>query len=111
METVQIQLAPTLLQRLQQEISPNKPIGQIIAEAVQMWLEKRQEEKSNDERVLQVLRHAGLIMTPERQRALAESIMSKLALKETPTLAQAEAALSKLKVPLSEEIIAMRGER
>jgi hypothetical protein len=37
--------------------------------------------------------------------------MSKLALKETPTLAQVEAALSKLKVPLSEEIIAMRGER
>jgi hypothetical protein len=111
METVQIQLPLPLVQKLQRETSSIEAIGQVIAEAIQMWLEKRLEEKANGERVSQILRQAGLIMAPERQRALAESIMSKLTLQETPTLAQVEAALSKLKVPLSDEIIAMRGER
>jgi len=46
METIQIQLPPALLQQLRQEVSSNEKLSQLIAEAIQMWLEKR--KKSTD---------------------------------------------------------------
>jgi len=63
------------------------------------------------EKILKTLRDAGLIMSSERQRAFAQAMIAALPPGPTPTRAQVEAALAKLKVPLSEEIIAMRGER
>ena len=50
-------------------------------------------------------------MASERQRNLAEIMMVALPMEEVPTRAQVEDSLATLKVPLSEEIIAMRGER
>jgi hypothetical protein len=41
-----------------------------------MWLEKRLRERSRRERVLQTLRQSGLVMTLEKQRALADAMMS-----------------------------------
>lgn len=111
METIQIQLPPSLVQRMQQEVSSDEALSQAVAEAIQMWLERRQEEKVKKEKVLQVLRQAGVVMAKERQRALTETMMSTLPLKEAPTRAQVEASLAKVKVPLSEEILAMRGKR
>ncbi len=109
METVQIQLSPTLVQQIQAAPS-SKTLSQIVAEAIQMWLERQREEENAQERVLHILRQAGVVMTSERQRTLAKAMMAPLPLEETPTRAQVEASLSKLQVPLSEEIIAMRGE-
>jgi len=111
METIQIQLPLALVQQIQQEMPSDEALSQVIADAIQMWLERRSEGKGEKRDALRTLRRAGLVMDSERQRALAEAMMAPLPLKEAPTRAQVEASLAKLKVPLSEEIIAMRGER
>ena len=111
METVQIQLPLALVQQIQQEIPSDKALSQVIAEAIQMWLERRREGEGERGDALRTLRQAGVVMNSERQRALAKAMMASLPLEEAPTRAQVEASLAKLKVPLSEEIIAMRGER
>lgn len=111
METVQIQLPLALVQQYSKKCLHNEALSQVVAEAIQMWLERRSEGKGERGDALQALRQAGLVMDSERQRALAEAMMAPLPLKEAPTRAQVEDSLAKLKVPLSEEIIAMRGER
>jgi len=108
METVQIQLPPSLVQQMQQEVASDEALSQVVAEAIQMWLEKRKVKKG---KVLQTLRQAGVVMNLENQRALAETMMSTLPPKKGVTRAQVEASLARLKVPLSEDIIAMRGVR
>jgi len=110
METNQIQLSPTLVQQIRQEIPSDEPLSQVVAEAVQMWLKKRREERSERDGILRTLRQAGVVMASERQRALAGTIMATLPVEQEPARVQVEAALAKLHVPLSAEIIAMRGE-
>jgi hypothetical protein len=82
METIQIQLPLALVQQIQREIPSNEALSQVIAEAVQMWLERRREGKSEREDALQILRQAGVVMGSERQRALAEAMMAPLPLAE-----------------------------
>ncbi len=60
--------------------------------------------------MLQALRASGLVMTLEKQRALADAMMSPLHLGGIPGRQDLEAVLARLKIPLSEEIIIMRGE-
>lgn len=111
METVQIQLPHSLVQQMQQEVASDEALSQVVAEAIRMWLERRRErEKGRKGKILQTLRQAGVVMDSGNQRALAEAIMSTLPLKKGVTRAQVEASLARLKVPLSEEIIAMRGD-
>ena len=111
MEAVQIQLPPLLVQRVKQEMPPDAVLSQVIIEAVQMWLERRRQQRQKNDQVLQALRQKGIVMTADEQRAMAESIMSTLSVKETPDRDQVRSSLSKFAVPLSAEIIAMRGER
>jgi Arc/MetJ-type ribon-helix-helix transcriptional regulator len=111
METIQIQLPDTLAERIRQEIPSDEALSQVVAEAIQMWLERRGEEQVEREQSLETLRRAGLVMASEKQRALAQAMMATLPLEEAPSRAAVEASLARLKVPLSTEIIAMRGER
>ena len=111
MEAVQVQLPPELMQRLRREIASEEMLSQIVAEAVHMWLEQRRTAKAQKNQGLDMLRHAGLAMDGARQRALADALMPPLCAEDTPSREQVEAALSQLKVPLSEEVIAMRGKR
>lgn len=111
METIQIQLPPVLMQRLQQEAPSDETLSQVIAEAIQIWLERQQEKKTAKEKALQKLRQAGVVMTAKRQHTLVESLLVPLSMDKPPTHTQVQASLAKLKVPLSEEIIIMRGER
>ena len=111
MEAVQVQLPSELVHRLRQEIASDEALNQVIVEAVQMWLDKRHTEKAQKERALRLLREAGLVMDETRQQALADAMMPTLRAAEALSREQVEAALSRLKVPLSEELIAMRGER
>jgi Arc/MetJ-type ribon-helix-helix transcriptional regulator len=92
MESVQVELPSDLLQQVRQEIRSDAALSEVVTEAIHMWLEKRLSERSRQERMLQTLRHAGLVMTLEKQQALADAMIGRL------------------KVPLSEEIIVMRGE-
>lgn len=39
MESIQVELPPTLLDRIRVEAS-NKSLNQVVAEAIQMWLER-----------------------------------------------------------------------
>jgi len=111
METIQIQLPNELAQRIRQEMPAHEALNRIVAEAMQFWLEKRREKKSDKEKALHALQQAGLIVSSERQRAMAEALLRTLSRRTTTTdLAGVRASLSKLKVPLSEEILAMRGE-
>src|SRR5882724_7240359 len=110
MEAVQVQLPPELIQRLRQEVASEEALSQVVAEAVQMWLERRRAEKVQQEVGLRLLRNAGLVMDGARQRALADALMPLLRAGEIPRREQVETALSRLKVPLSEEIVTMRGE-
>ncbi len=110
METVQIQLPTMLLKEIKQELPSEEALNQIFVEAIEIWLEthkKRGEEKAG----LQMLREAGLVMTAERQRAFADAIIDTIDSKDSPNLADIQASLAKLKVPISEEIVAMRRER
>jgi hypothetical protein len=111
MEVLQVELPPELVQRLRQEMAADDVLSQVIAEAVQMWLERRQAEQRQTERGLHVLRQAGLVMDEARQRALADAMRPTRSSEDEPSREQVEVALSRLKVPLSEEILAMRGER
>ncbi len=111
MEVVQVQLPSELLQRIRQEISSDEALSQVVEEAVQMWLDNRHTQKIQGEKGLHVLRKAGMVMDASRQRALAEAIMPPLDSETAPDRDQVETALSRLKVPLSEDIMAMRGER
>jgi len=111
MEAIHVQLPPTLVQQIHQEVSSDESLSQIVAEAIQVWLEKRREEKAKTWKILQTLRETGAVMASDRQRALAEAMMAPLSLKEAPSRAQVRASLANLEVPLSEEIIVMRGER
>ena len=110
MESVQVELPSDLLQRVRQEIPSDAALSQIVAEAIHLWLEKRLSEKSRRARVLDTLRESGLVMTLEKQQALADAMMSPLHLAEMPNREDLESVLARLKVPLSEEIIDMRGE-
>jgi hypothetical protein len=111
MEVVQVELPPELVQRLRQAMVTDDVLSQVVAEAVQMWLERRHAEKVQTERGLHVLRQAGLVMDGTRQRALADAMRPTRRPEDEPSREQVEVALSRLKVPLSEEILAMRGER
>jgi hypothetical protein len=110
LESVQVELPSDLLQQVRQEIPSDVTLSQAVAEAIQVWLEKRLSEKSRRARVLQTLRESGLVMTLEKQRALADAMMSPLHLGGKPGREDLEDVLAHLKVPLSEEIIIMRGE-
>ncbi|MCZ6676450.1 MAG: hypothetical protein O7E52_04290 [Candidatus Poribacteria bacterium] len=84
----------------------------VVAEAIQMWLEKQREKKTQKGKVLQMLRQTGMVIDSEKQRASAEAMIAALPSKdEMPSQTQVEASLAKLRLPLSEEIIAMRKER
>ena len=111
MEAVQVQLPPELMQRLRREIASEEMLSQVIAEAVHMWLEKRRTEKAQKDQSLAMLRDAGLAMDGARQRELADALIPPLRTEDMPSREQVEAILSRLQVPLSEEVIAMRGER
>lgn len=111
METVQVDLPSDLVARLRQEIASDEALSQIVAEAVQMWLQQRHTEKVEKEQGLHLLRQAGLAMDGARQRALADAIIPPLRAEDIPSREQVEAALARLKIPLSEDILAMRGER
>lgn len=111
METIEIQLPPTLMQRIRQEVSSDEALSQVVSEAIQRWLERGREEKTEKEKGLQTLRQAGVVMDSARQRAWTEATMATLPMEKPPTRAQVEASLARLSVPLSAEIIAMRGKR
>ncbi len=110
METFQVQLPLPLAQRIRQIARSHEALNRVVAEALQNWLAHEEEEKTDRETVLKTLRAAGLIMSSERQRAFAEGMIATLPSRVPPSRAQVETALAKFKVPLSEEIIAMRGE-
>ncbi len=111
METVQVQLPLPLAQKIRQIAYSSEALNRVVAEAIQQWLANRQESHAEREKVLKALRDAGLIMASERQRTLARAMITALPDRVIPARDQVEAALAKLRVPLSEEIIAMRGER
>jgi hypothetical protein len=81
MEAVQVQLPPELVQRLRQEVASEEALNQVVAEAVQMWLERRRAERVQQEVGLRLLRDAGLAMDGARQRALADAIMPPFVLR------------------------------
>ncbi|GEM_PF-1530958 len=110
METIQVQLPLPLAQKIRQIAYSNEALNKVVAEAIQQWLANRQEKQVERGKILKTLRDAGLIMSSERQRTFAQAMIAALPPRPTPKRAQVEGALAKLKVPLSEEIIAMRGK-
>lgn len=113
METIEVQLPAHLIRQVQQHIAPDEPIEQALAQAVQLWLDRQDQAvaPSEAEQALQFLRQSGLVMSAERQHALAQAIKSTLDATESLNRAELETVLAGLNPPLSEEIIAMRGER
>jgi len=111
METLHVQLPPTLAQRIRQALPTDEALNQFFAEAIKLRLEKLPEEKTDKEKTAPLLRKAGLVMPAEKQRIMAETMRAKLSASPKPSLAEVEAALANFKIPLSEEILAMRGER
>ncbi|MEK7727291.1 MAG: hypothetical protein AAB354_02695 [candidate division KSB1 bacterium] len=111
MEMLQVQLPPMLAQRIRQALPTDEALNQFFAEAIQLRLEKQPEEKTHKEETVRLLRKAGLVMSAEKQRIMAETMRAKLSISPKPSLAEVEASLANFKIPLSEEILAMRGER
>jgi hypothetical protein len=111
MASTQIDLPSTLVQKIQEKLTAPKSLNQVVAEAIEQWLEREGRAETEKDKALRVLGQAGLVMSPEAQRAMAETLLARLPPHPKPTLAEVEAALAKVRVPLSEEILAMRGER
>ena len=110
MEDVQVSLPSDLLQRLRREIPSDEALSQVVAEAVHMWLEQRREQTCERQQGLHTLRESGMVMDRAKQRDFADAMMPRYGAEGPPDREQVEMALSRLKVPLSEEIIAMRRE-
>ena len=111
-ETIHIQLPPALLQQVRQKAeSGETTTGQIFTEALQIWLERDKKRRNKENNALNMLRKSGIVMTRDQHHQMADKIISSLNISEIPDLKQARTALSKLRTPLSEEIIAMRGAR
>lgn len=111
METVQVQLPLLLAQQIRAIAFSNEALNRVFAEAIQQWLANQREKQADRKVIIKTLRDAGVIMSSERQRTFAQAMIAALPPRPTPSRAQVEAGLAGLKVPLSEEIIAMRGER
>ena len=111
MGVVQVHLPSELVERLRQEMASDDALSQVVTEAVQLWLAQRHTEKVQKAQGLHMLRQAGLAMESARQRALADALMPPMRAEDAPSREQVEAALARLQVPLSEDILAMRGER
>ena len=60
MEVVRGQLPSELVQRLRREVASEEALSQVVAEAIQMWLEQRRTAKTQPEQGLALLRRAGL---------------------------------------------------
>lgn len=107
MSTITVQLPEALAESLRQETLPP---NEAIIKALEEWLETRQQEQR--ERARQVLLEKGLIMSLDEQRAFVNAVRTQLSLdREPPSLEEVEKTLADLEPPLSEEIIAGRGER
>lgn len=107
MSTIEVRLPEPLAKRLQEEAVL---ADDAIVEALEAWLETRRQEQRK--RTRQVLLDRGLIMSPEEQRAFANTIRARLSLdREPPSLEEVEKTLADLEPPLSQEIITGRGER
>jgi hypothetical protein len=111
METVQIQLPSIVAQRIRQEIHSDKAMNDVVVEAIDLWLRQRQIRKSASEHTLASLRRAGLVMTSEKQRALTESMKSRISSRQSPSREEVEHSLADLESPLSAEIDSMLVER
>ena len=95
MSTVEVQLPEPLAKRLQKEAVL---VDDAIVEALEAWLEKRQEEQRK--RARQVLLEKGLIMSPDEQRTFINAVRTQLSLdREPPSLEEVERALANLPPP------------
>ena len=112
MEMVQVQLPAELVRQIQETVPSSKTLEQIFAEAIQMWLDRQQQQKARTEaeKALRFLRQAGLVMGEEKQHAFAQSLRTTLEVDERPDREEVEAAMANLNPPLSQEIITLRGE-
>ncbi len=63
METIQLEIPAALLQQIQQKASADKTLNQLIAEAIQLWLDKK--SKKSDDLWDWMEEHAGTIEAPE----------------------------------------------
>ncbi len=63
METIQLEIPAPLLQQIQQEASANKTLDQVIAEAIQFWLDRK--KKRNADLWDWMEENAGTIEAPE----------------------------------------------
>jgi len=107
MNTITVRLPEALAESLRREALPP---DEVIIKALGEWLEKRQKEQRK--RAQQVLLEKGLIMSSGEQQTFANAVRTRLSLdREPPSLEEVEKALANLEPPLSEEIIAGRGER
>jgi hypothetical protein len=109
-EIVQLQLPVMLLQQVQETNILNKSLEQILIESIQLWLDNQRVNKAKVEMssATQFLREIGLVMSREQQTKFVQSIKPQ---GELPLRAEVEAVLADFNPMLSEEIIAMRGER
>jgi Arc/MetJ-type ribon-helix-helix transcriptional regulator len=106
MNTITVRLPESLVESLSREaLSPDE----VIIEALEEWLGKRQEEQRKRER--QVLLEKGLIMSSAERHAFVERFMNALGIQaeELPSHDELRQELKGVP-PLSELIIAERDE-
>lgn len=106
MNTITVRLPESLAESLRREALPP---DEAIIQALEEWLEKRQEEQR--ERARQVLLEKGLIMSSEERHAFVERLMNALGI-QAEDLPSHDELRQELKgvPPLSELIIAERDE-
>jgi len=110
LEAIQIQIPSDLLQHVKNKIdSYEEKISNIVIEQLKIMVNKK-EKKIKEQDMLQYFRDIDLVMSSDRQQSMAENIISSLKVSKIPTHSSVRSSLSKLKVPLSEEVLAMRGE-
>ena len=114
MSMIEVRLPEPLAKRLQEEAVP---ADEAIVEALEEWLEQREQERAKEakklerERVLEAIRSTGLWRSQEDQRTFVERLISTLGFEavELPSHEELRQELEGVP-PLSELIIAERDE-
>ncbi len=112
MHAITIHLPNAIAEELRaQGLSGKKLETFVTATLRQEVLERRKRNKSK-QKALRILREAGVVLSSSEQQKFAEAALARLPKQPKPvSRGRVEEALSHFDIPLSQEIINLRGER
>jgi len=108
-EAFQIQIPSDLFQKIKNQISYYEELlSKIVIEQLSFLINIK-EPKKKEQDMLTLFKDNNLVISSVRQKNMAKNIISSLNVSEIPERSKVRSLFSKFKVPLSEEVLRMRG--